>query len=697
MNNDLRPINTIPNFKRFCMTIGELPTSYLETMTYYEMLVWFTEYMKNTIIPTINNNGLAIQELQDKYNELKNYVDNYFNNLDVQEEINNKLDTMVVDGTLENLIGAYIQPRIDAQNTKINSIESQLNGIASGSPLVATSVAEMSNTSKIYVNTTDGYWYYYNGTTWVQGGVYQSTGIGEKSILPENTTFYDNINLIPKLNWIQGKVIDNTGDITNYPNGCYNEEYVEVTPGDTLYIINNDIVNFNYMKLRKYTSDKSFIGTNDLLNRNSVILEDNVKYIRFTSWNNNFATLPDNCYLIINSNTLSKLNNYNIYNKINNNYKDNELTKNILIENENRFLSLPYTYGLTFDKNNIKFNNIRDAEYNGTINQSVVYTGMYMLLPNLQSGDTVHIDLSGTNNEPYNVELMKSGDSTVAICRKIDNYHYVAEITDDMLMYKNDMYILLQFSLLTSGNTLKVHIKFSINNHSNTLEEYINNETPHKKFILLGDSITHMTGNSNWFLYLQQKLNASLISNVAVDGAHLMDYDDTGAYDGNPVDGSHNNVLGNQVQKIINNQYDTPDFIMIAIGTNYGISATDEQIYNTYYNSNNQLIDVNLVDRKTSAGAFRWCNEKLHETYPNAKIIWCTPIQGTGRNNQNIIDWGNNLKKLCAWSSNYCIDTEKCGISITNASEYLADGLHPNPAGARLMGEYNASEIKKFY
>ena len=81
MNNDLRPINTIPNFKRFCMTIGELPTSYLETMTYYEMLVWFTEYMKNTIIPTINNNGLAVQELQDKYIELKSYVDDYFTNL----------------------------------------------------------------------------------------------------------------------------------------------------------------------------------------------------------------------------------------------------------------------------------------------------------------------------------------------------------------------------------------------------------------------------------------------------------------------------------------------------------------------------------------------------------------------------------------------------------------------------------------
>ena len=111
MNNDLRPINTIPNFKRFCMTIGELPTSYLETMTYYEMLVWFTEYMKNTIIPTINNNGLAVEELQDKYIELKSYVDDYFTNLDVQQEINNKLDSMVTDGTLQEIIASYLNSK----------------------------------------------------------------------------------------------------------------------------------------------------------------------------------------------------------------------------------------------------------------------------------------------------------------------------------------------------------------------------------------------------------------------------------------------------------------------------------------------------------------------------------------------------------------------------------------------------------
>lgn len=111
MNNNLQPINTIPNFKRFCMTIGELPTSYLETMTYYEMLVWFTEYMKNTIIPTINNNGLAVEELQNKYNELKSYVDNYFTNLDVQQEINNKLDEMVETGQLQEIISNYLNSK----------------------------------------------------------------------------------------------------------------------------------------------------------------------------------------------------------------------------------------------------------------------------------------------------------------------------------------------------------------------------------------------------------------------------------------------------------------------------------------------------------------------------------------------------------------------------------------------------------
>ena len=57
-----------------------------------------------------------------------------------------------------------------------------------GSPLVAEDVASMTDTSRIYVYTgsetgyTNGNWYYYNGTSWVSGGVYNSVAISDAQI-----------------------------------------------------------------------------------------------------------------------------------------------------------------------------------------------------------------------------------------------------------------------------------------------------------------------------------------------------------------------------------------------------------------------------------------------------------------------------------------------------------------------------------
>lgn len=114
MNDNInKNVVILPPFKRFCMTIGELPTSYLETMTYYEMLVWFCNYLGKTVIPAINENAAAVSELQTLFVELQNYVNTYFDNLDVQEEINNKLDEMVEDGTMEQIIGDYLDENID--------------------------------------------------------------------------------------------------------------------------------------------------------------------------------------------------------------------------------------------------------------------------------------------------------------------------------------------------------------------------------------------------------------------------------------------------------------------------------------------------------------------------------------------------------------------------------------------------------
>ena len=101
-------INYVSPFKRFCITIGNLPTAYIESMSYYEGLTFLVNYLSNNVIPALNNNGEVVEELQNQFVILKNYVDNYFENLDVQEEINNKLDEMAESGQLTDIIAQYL-------------------------------------------------------------------------------------------------------------------------------------------------------------------------------------------------------------------------------------------------------------------------------------------------------------------------------------------------------------------------------------------------------------------------------------------------------------------------------------------------------------------------------------------------------------------------------------------------------------
>lgn len=65
-------------------------------------------------------------------------------------------------------------------------VTSQLGSLTSATPLVASSTADMTDTTRIYVNTTDGHWYWYNGSSWTDGGIYQSTGLGDEIVKLRN-------------------------------------------------------------------------------------------------------------------------------------------------------------------------------------------------------------------------------------------------------------------------------------------------------------------------------------------------------------------------------------------------------------------------------------------------------------------------------------------------------------------------------
>ena len=124
-NENLQPIEKLRPFTKMIMTIGTLPSSFYASMSYYESMVWLYEYLKNQVIPTVNNNAEAVEELQTKFTELETYIETYFDNLDVQEEVNTKLDEMAEDGTLQELISDYLNSKaifgFDNVSSMINS------------------------------------------------------------------------------------------------------------------------------------------------------------------------------------------------------------------------------------------------------------------------------------------------------------------------------------------------------------------------------------------------------------------------------------------------------------------------------------------------------------------------------------------------------------------------------------------------
>ena len=98
------------NFREWCNhTIPVLPQVYGDELSYYELL--------NKVIERCNEIGLTINELID-------YVNHYFDSLDVQNMINAKLDEMAQDGTLADLINHKI---FNDLNEKIDEVALSAN------------------------------------------------------------------------------------------------------------------------------------------------------------------------------------------------------------------------------------------------------------------------------------------------------------------------------------------------------------------------------------------------------------------------------------------------------------------------------------------------------------------------------------------------------------------------------------------
>lgn len=127
----------IPKFRRFVLQNFPFIEEDFDALTDYQLISKVVEYL-NTVIQSQNeliteterfesNITSDFEELEGLFNTLKNYVDNYFDNLDVQEEINNKLDDMVESGTLQEIITSYINSTALWVFDNVNSMKTATN------------------------------------------------------------------------------------------------------------------------------------------------------------------------------------------------------------------------------------------------------------------------------------------------------------------------------------------------------------------------------------------------------------------------------------------------------------------------------------------------------------------------------------------------------------------------------------------
>lgn len=125
VNNDYTKMNNLSPFKLCVIQNFPFIEADFDAVTNYQLLCKVVEYLNN-VIDNNNKQNTNITQLEQNFITLYNYVKDYFNNLDVQEEINNKLDEMAADGSLS----ALIQPLFDEYKTSIDSeVNTQNNKI----------------------------------------------------------------------------------------------------------------------------------------------------------------------------------------------------------------------------------------------------------------------------------------------------------------------------------------------------------------------------------------------------------------------------------------------------------------------------------------------------------------------------------------------------------------------------------------
>ena len=605
-----------------------------------------------------------------------------------------------------------------------------------GAPYIATTVAGMTDKTRVYVyqgsepGYTSGNWYYWNGSAWTSGGTYNSAAVDTDKTLTQSDKPADSAVVGQQIGSLKESLSNNISP--NLFNPAVAKANVAISSGDGsemngfsgweatdyIFVSKNDVLYFSsngkptpYSTGAFYDAQKKFTSGfgNPNVNNNITVVSDGYARFSFNSKKEKLQIEKGSRTTYIPYGELKvkaevsevKAEVVKIQEDHTNLFNKDAVVKGAILA-ENGILEPTFT---TWDASDYVHVKPGMVIYFSSNEQpiGVVSTGAYF--------DADKKYLSGINNEPtvltvpdgaYYLRFSKNGGlGDILNTLKIEQYG-ITKYTPYGELYVTVTESALPSSILPKWKGLKI--------------------------LTLGDSITAMGGVNGWTYWIKQYLLADKVVNVSVAGSTWQDKVVNQTYDGNPQPSTDGNVMGNQVQKVLNAKangdadYQDFDVITFSFGTNDSVDfsvqtkeSVEKQFITNYDQNNFTVVPIDNVNRQTLAGAMRYGFQKLHEAYPNAVIFMCTPTQECYETFDSIYQKGNLINYIADRLGAETIDTRRCGIRNIYESQTtidydhpeqsgvapiqtdLLDGIHTNENGGKKIAKYNAREIIKYF
>ena len=555
------------------------------------------------------------------------------------------------------------------------SLNNQVRSLANGSPLVASSVAEMTDTNKTYVNLVDGYWYYYNGTIWTKGGIYQSIAI------EDNAVKYINLD-----NTLQANLESNSNTTTFLPikDKIINKDGVEEISINYGYYECN-VLPFETYKIHIHYNLNDF-GTSRVrtMFKNNDTVVSYTTGVTISEQTNNYydeiITIPSNVNkLILNCGNVEQYS-LNYINKITN-YICKNISKNSLDNTMQTFFK--DVYEIVSPTLFINHAYMQDSV------SIISYSSTDIMSLNVLPGEKYRMTIKQTyanpviffSNNNYKFNITFNGkDYEINSCgSRIKNNTSSYQYTDYEFIipeYCNKIYI-NKWTSSDSNFKIEKVTSYKVNVDNIDLPNPLDNKT----LLFTGDSICAATteGYKGWVTLMSENNPNTNFYNYGHDGWTIAKAEDEWS----------NRSIQNVLETMLN-EHPEADYIVFEGGVNdyYGSShgITLGEI-SSGYNPNN-------FDRTTFSGGMEYIINYLYTNFPGKKIAYIVTHQCYISGLYQFMDRAKEICKkwsvpiIDLWSEgnlNFNIGYMRNNYSKIDSSHPSGDGLHPNLAGYQII------------